>query len=173
MRNTVSDNLQEHCLQTAMIAHALALIDKKLFEGTLDPDKAAVFAMYHDAAEIITGDMPTPVKYFNENMRDTYRVIEEQANDKLLSMLPSELKEDYSSIVKYEEENEEYKNIVKAADKISAYIKCLEEERCGNNDFKAARKTLLQAIKKLDMKCVGYFMDNFIGGFEKPIDELN
>ncbi|MBQ7444741.1 MAG: 5'-deoxynucleotidase [Clostridia bacterium] len=173
MRNTVPDDLQEHCFQTAVIAHALALIDGKFFGGKLNPEKAAVYALYHDAPETITGDMPTPVKYFNAGMRESYREIEDAAKERLLGMLPEELRDDYRAIIGFEEEDADYARIVKAADKITAYIKCVEEENSGNADFRSARESLKKTIDGLDMACVSYFMENFAEGFGKTLDEMH
>ena len=172
MRNTVSDNLQEHCFQTAIIAHALALIDAKVYGGSLIPEKAAVYALYHDAPEIITGDMPTPVKYYNDSIRDTYREIEENAQNRLVGMLTDDLKDDFREIINYEETAPEYKAVIKAADKISAYIKCVEEEKSGNADFKSAKKSIRKIIDDMNMPCVDYFMKYYAQGFAKTLDEI-
>ncbi|MBO7504055.1 MAG: 5'-deoxynucleotidase [Clostridia bacterium] len=172
MRNIVSDNLQEHCFQTAMLAHALCFIDCKYFGGKLVPERAALYALYHDAAEIITGDMPSPVKYYNSSIRGTYREIEENAQNQIIGMLPEDFREEYGRIINYENEDAQYIPIVKAADKLTAYLKCVEEERCGNVDFSSARKSLEKIINDMDMPCVKYFMDNFAGSYDKPLDEL-
>lgn len=172
MRNTVSDNLQEHCFQTAVLAHALCLIDRKYFGGTLAPEKAALYALYHDAPEIITGDMPTPVKYYSPDMRSIYGQIEKNAEKQLIGMLPEDFREDFAGIIGFETADAEYKALVKAADKISAYLKCVEEERCGNGEFRNAKASLLDIITNLGMPCVDYFMEHFAEGFGKPLDEL-
>lgn len=173
MRNATTDNLQEHSLQTAMIAHMLCLIENKKFGGNYDPEKAAVYAIYHDAAETITGDMPTPVKYFDDNMRATYGKIEEKANENLVARLPDEFKEDFKNILCYEDADPEYKKIVKAADKLSAYIKCIEEEKYGNSEFVKAKKTIKKFIKDMKLQSADYFLENFTGAFEKPLDEIS
>jgi len=173
MRNATSDNLQEHSLVTAMIAHMLCLIENKLYEGKLNPEKAAVYAMYHDAAETITGDMPTPVKYFDATMRSTYAKIEELANEKLVAKLPLEFRDDFREILKFEEITPEYKPIIKAADKISAYIKCIEEEKYGNSEFSSAKKGIYDYIRNMNLKSADYFMDNFVESFSKPLDEIS
>ena len=172
MRNTVSDNLQEHCFQTAVLAHALCLIDGKYFGGTLVPERAALYALYHDAPEIITGDMPTPVKYYNSDIRSIYGEIEKNAEDKLVGMLPEDFREDFAKIIGFENADADYKAIVKAADKISAYLKCVEEERCGNSEFLKAKASLLDIIADLGLPSVDYFMEHFAEGFGKPLDEL-
>ena len=171
MRSTCSDNLQEHSFETALVAHALCLIDNEFFGGSLNPDRAAVYALFHDAAETITGDMPTPVKYFSEDMRETYREIENKANQKLVSMLPEGLQPAYGSIIRFEEEAPEYRVIVKAADKITAYLKCVEEEKFGNGEFSSAKKTAYNAIAALDIPCVNYFMEHFTDGYKHSLDE--
>ena len=172
MRNTVPDDLQEHCFQTAAIAHALALIDARLFGGSLVPEKAAVYALYHDAPETITGDMPTPVKYHNETLRDSYKELEAAARERLIGMVPEELREDYRAIINFEEEDRKYAPVVKAADKITAYIKCVEEENSGNADFRSARESLRKTIDGMGLECVDYFMKNFAESFGKTLDEM-
>ncbi len=173
MRNTVPDDLQEHCFQTAAIAHALALIDAKLFGGSLLPERAALYALYHDAPETITGDMPTPVKYYNEKIRDSYKEIEGAARERLIGMVPAELQEDYRAIINFEEDDPSYAPVVKAADKITAYIKCVEEERSGNSDFTSAKESLKKTIDGLKMPCVDYFMKTFADSFGKTLDEMD
>lgn len=172
MRNTVPDDLQEHCFQTAAVAHALALIDKKLFGGELVPEKAALYALYHDAPETITGDMPTPVKYYNEKIRDSYKEFESVARDRLIGLVPDELRDEYRSIINFEEEDSAYAPIVKAADKITAYIKCVEEENSGNADFKSARESLRKTIDGMKLPAVDYFMNAFGESFGKTLDEI-
>lgn len=172
MRSSVPENLQEHCLQTAMIAHMLACIDRKLYSGTLDPAKACLYALYHDASEIITGDMPTPIKYFDEQMRETYKRIEESANTRLVGMLPPVFQEEFTDILGYEERDPSYQPVVKAADKISAYLKCLEEEKCGNKEFSAAGRSIAAIINAMELPCVHYFMENFVPAYALALDEL-
>ena len=137
MRNTAPENVQEHSHQVAVLAHALAVIRNEKFGGHADAGAVAVAALYHDASEILTGDMPTPIKYYNPEIRDAYRKVEAVASDKLLSMLPDELRADYEPIIKIEDETT--KKLVKAADKLSALIKCMEEQRSGNHEFDAPR----------------------------------
>ena len=172
MRHTVPDDLQEHCFQTAAVAHAIALIDKKLFGGSLVPEKAALYALYHDAPETITGDMPTPVKYYNESIRDSYKEFEAVARERLIGMVPEELRDDYRAIINFEEEDRAYAPVVKAADKITAYIKCVEEEHSGNADFRSARESLRNTIGGMKIPAVDYFMEHFEGSFGKTLDEL-
>ncbi len=173
MRSNVPENLQEHCLQTAMIAHMLVTVDNKLYGGSLDADKACVYAIYHDATETITGDMPTPIKYFDDNMRENYKKVEQMASDKLVSMLPPEFSDEFKGIIGYEELDPAYKPYVKAADKISAYIKCVEEENCGNREFFEAKRSISEIINCIDMPCVKYFMENFAPAYELALDELS
>lgn len=172
MRSMVPENLQEHCLQTAMIAHMLVKIDNKFYGGSLDPEKACVYALYHDATETITGDLPTPVKYFNEELRENYRVVEDMASKRLVEMLPDDFRKDFEEIIEYEKNDEQYVPYVKAADKISAYFKCIEEENCGNKEFGAAKKTLSDIIGGVEMPCVKYFMENFAPAYLLSLDEL-
>lgn len=171
MRSTTSENLMEHCSQVAIIAHALALIKNKKFGGSIDADRVAVIALFHDASEVITGDMPTPIKYHNSKLKEAYKEIEELADDKLLSMLPDYLKEEYSKLFKVDKDSEEYK-IVKAADKLSAYIKCIEETDCGNKEFSVAKLSTEKSLAETDMPEVDYFIKNFIKGFGEPLDVL-
>lgn len=173
MRNTQPENIQEHSLQVAVIAHALALIRNKLFDGNVNPDRIAVLGMFHDSNEIITGDMPTPIKYFNPEISKVYKDIENISKSKMLSMLPDELKEDYSSIFFHEDNDPECWKIVKAADRISAYIKCIEEVKAGNKEFKKASDTILKSVSEINLPEVRYFMDNFIPSFSLTLDELD
>lgn len=171
MRNTISENIAEHSLETGMIAHALAIINNIYFDGNINPDKIAVYAMYHDVPEIITGDLPTPVKYFAPEIKESYKVVEEAAIEKLIKELPKEMQNVYLKLMKEDEIDEEYRKIVKAADKISALIKCVEERRMGNQDFAQAEIATLNSIKALDCKEADYFMDNFIESYSLTLDE--
>lgn len=170
MRNTISENIQEHSLQVAIISHALAVIKNKFFNGKLSPERAALYGIYHDANEIITGDLPTPVKYYNSDIMNAYKNIEDVSKKKLLSMLPEEFRETYEEILFFEKD-EEYKSIVKAADKLAAYIKCIEEINTGNSEFKEAASSLRQIIDTMGPE-VQYFMKVFIPGFSLSLDEL-
>jgi 5'-deoxynucleotidase len=172
MRNTIHENIQEHSLQVAMIAHALACIKNQFFGGDVNADKVAVLAIYHDCSEIITGDMPTPVKYFDPNIKKAYHGVEEVAKNKILSMLPEELKEVYTPLLFKNQQNEALFFYVKAADRISAYIKCLEEEKAGNKEFIQAGKTILKSIKQLGAPEVHYFLDTFLPSFKLSLDEM-
>ncbi|MDD4296095.1 MAG: 5'-deoxynucleotidase [Ruminiclostridium sp.] len=172
MRNTNSESIQEHSLQVSMIAHALSLIKNTYFGGCVNSERIAVLAMYHDSNETITGDLPTPIKYYNPSISNAYKDLENISKEKLLSMLPEELADEYRRILFFGEASDEGK-IVKAADRISAYIKCLEEEKTGNTEFKKAAAATLKKINEMDLPEVNYFMDNFIYGFKLTLDELN
>lgn len=172
MKNTQPENIQEHSLQVAMIAHALALIRNTFFGGNINSDKVAVLGLYHDCNEIITGDLPTPIKYFNPQISRAYKDVEKVSKRKILSMLPKELQASYKEILFHEELDPEAWEIVKAADRISAYIKCLEEVKAGNMEFKKARETIYESISKIDLPEVVYFMENFIPSFSLTLDEL-
>ena len=171
MRNSQKENVQEHSHMVAVIAHALALIRREVFGGEIDPGEVAVTALYHDAPEILTGDLPTPVKYFNPGIRDAYKRVEEISADKLLSMLPDELRPAYVSYLK--EKPGEIHDLVKAADKISAYIKCVEELKMGNNEFREAAGQTLALLQGSPLPEVAYFMRHFLPAFELTLDELS
>lgn len=173
MRNTREENIQEHSLQAAMIAHALAIIKNKLFGGNVDAERVIAVAVYHEAGEVITGDLATPIKYFNPEIKSAYKQIERVAEQKLVAMLPGEIKGEYEKLILRREEDKEVYSLVKAADRICAYIKCIEEISAGNREFEKAQKAILASIEKLDMPEVKYFMDKFIPSFELTLDELN
>ena len=171
MRNTAQENVQEHSHQVAVLAHALAVIENKYFGGQIDPGAVAVAALYHDASEIITGDMPTPIKYDNPEIRDAYKVVERVAEQKLLSMLPPELRVSYEEIITIPDP--EIHALVKAADKLSAYLKCVEELKAGNLEFKKAKEQTYAALCQNPIPALKYFMEHFLSGFELTLDELN
>lgn len=173
MRNSINENIQEHSLQVAMIAHALAVIRNTYFGGEINPEKTALLAVYHEAAEVITGDLATPIKYFNPDILKAYREIEDIASDKLLSMLPEELEGTYRPLLFHTEENIEEWKMVKAADKICAYIKCEEELKSGNREFFTALEAIRAEINGLDFSEVKYFMEHFAGSFGLNLDEMN
>ncbi|MEE1056064.1 MAG: 5'-deoxynucleotidase [Acutalibacteraceae bacterium] len=171
MNNTRKENLSEHSLEVAIIAHALGIINNKRFNGDINPERLAVLAMFHDASEIITGDLPTPVKYNNEKIKNAYKEIEEQAQIRLLEMLPKDISEGYTSIL-CENKNEKLLwKYVKAADKISALIKCTEELIMGNKEFSKAQKSTLQAINNIDLPEVKVFMEEMFPAYELTLDE--
>ena len=154
-----------------MIAHALAVIENKLFGGRLDAGKCVLYALYHECPEVITGDLPTPIKYFNRSITGAYKDIEGEACEKLLSTLPEEIREELAPYVKADTSSEEWK-IVKAADRLSAYIKCLEERRCGNTEFEKAEKSIRDDVTSRNMRSVNYFIENFIPAYTLTLDEL-
>ena len=170
MRNTRTENVEEHSYEVAVLAHALAAIGREVFHKDADPDKAATAALFHDAPEIITGDMPTPIKYYNPDIKTAYKQVEAVAQDKLLSMLPPELAAVYEPLVR--ESDESVRRYVKAADKLSAYIKCVEEEKAGNTEFKMAAGQTLAALKEMDMEELDWFMERFLPAFELTLEEL-
>ena len=171
MRNTFSENIQEHSHQVAVLAHALALIRRDILklEGP-DPDKCAVAALYHDASEILTGDMPTHIKYYNPDIKIAYKQVERIAGERLLQMLPPELVDSYRAYVL--EEDEAVAPIVKAADKLSAYIKCVEEQKAGNTEFDSAADLTLQALKNLNLPELDWFLENCLTPFTLNLDQL-
>lgn len=169
MRNTRQENLSEHSLEVAQIAHALAIINRERFGGNADPNFAATVAMYHDTAEIITGDMPTPIKYYNGIIKDAYKQIESAAEAELINMLPDDFKAEFVSVYNPDELT---KKLIKAADKLSALIKCTEELNMGNREFAAAERATLASLEKMDMPEVKVFIDEFIPSFSLSIDEL-
>ena len=170
MRNSVRENIQEHSHQVAVLAHALAVIRNELFGGQVDTGAVAAAALYHDAGEILTGDMPTPIKYFNPEIREAYRKVEEVADEKLLDMLPPELRDSYAPFVF--EDDEAVLPIVKAADKLSAPIKCLEEQRAGNTEFDSAAQQTLDALKAMNSPELEWFLNNCLQAFTLNLDQL-
>ena len=171
MRNTIPENISEHSLEVSIIAHALAVINNVYFNGDINPDRVAVYALFHDTPEIITGDLPTPVKYFAPEIREAYKMVEDTAIIKLLTSLPEEMRPVYDSILNENKQEPQYHKIVKAADKISALIKCVEEKRMGNTDFEQAEKATLEAIKKINSKEADYFIENFMSSYSLTLDE--
>ena len=171
MRNTRLENIQEHSHQVAVLAHALAVIENRYFGGRLDPGAAAVAALYHDASEILTGDMPTPIKYDNPDIQSAYKDVEAVAERKLLSMLPPDLRPDFEEAITIQ--SPEIRAVVKAADKLSAYLKCVEELKAGNTEFKKAKEQTYATLCKNPSPALNYFMEHFLDGFELTLDELN
>ncbi|MCD8371952.1 MAG: 5'-deoxynucleotidase [Clostridia bacterium] len=172
MRCVREENIMEHSQEVALIAHALAVINNKYCGGDADGPKCVMYAVYHECSEVVTGDLPTPIKYFNQSITGAYKDIEGLACDKLLTMLPEEMKGEIERYVKPDTSCIEWK-LVKAADRLSAYIKCLEEKRCGNTEFEKAKKSIEDDLKARNMPEVTYFIDNFIAGYEKTLDELD
>jgi 5'-deoxynucleotidase len=172
MHSTQVENIQEHSLRVAMIAHALAIVRNRLFGGTVNPERLAVLAMYHDASEVLTGDLPRPVKYFNPEIETSYRRIETVARDKLLGMVPDALRSDYAALFHQDSTTGAEHELVKAADKLCAYMKCLEEVTAGNREFWEAEKTLRQTIEAIDLPEVRYFVATFVPSFRLTLDDL-
>lgn len=172
MHNTYPENVQEHSLRVTQIAHALAIIKNRLFGGSVDPERVAVLALYHDASEVLTGDLPSPIKYFNPEINKAYREIEASAARRLLSMVPDELSSDYRGILLPDETERAHLDIVRAADKLSAYIKCLEETAAGNREFSKAEGALRATVEELNLPEVEYFVKTFIPSFRLTLDEL-
>jgi len=172
MRNTVPENIQEHSLDVAIIAHALAMIRNTYYGGTLDPSRAAMYGIFHDASEIFTGDMPTPVKHFNRNFKRSFHQLEERARRKLLAMLPPELAAEYEPLFFFDDQ-EEYVRLVKAADRIAALTKCIEEGKSGNREFRRAEAEHLEQLSASTLPEVIYFLEKLLPGYRLSLDELN
>ena len=163
MRNTFEENIQEHSHMVAVLAHGLAVIQRDILGQPADPDRCASAALFHDASEILTGDLPTPIKYYNPEIKKAYKQIEAVSCEKLLALLPPEVQESYRP---------EVARIVKAADKLSAYIKCVEELKAGNSEFEAAEKQTRQALVEMQLPCLDYFLAHFLDSFRLTLDEL-
>lgn len=173
MRNTYTENIQEHSLQVAIIAHGLAVIRNTYFNGEINPERVAILAMFHDCNEIITGDMPTPIKYYNPQINKIYKDIEDISKEKIISMLPEEMSDEYYSLFFKNPDDLECWRLVKAADRIAAYVKCIEEVKAGNNEFKKASEAILQTIEKIELEEVAFFMDKFLPSFNLSLDEID
>lgn len=172
MRNSYPENLSEHSLEVGMIAHALALISNKKFGNHLNAERACVIGMYHDCTEIITGDMPTPIKYYNRETKDAYKNVERKAAEELLSLLPDYMKEEYESLLFPGEDETYIWKLVKAADRISAYIKCIEEEKTGNREFGSAKAAVYEKLTQMDLPEVRVFFQDYMEAYKKTLDEL-
>ena len=171
MRNTFSENIQEHSHQVAVLAHALALIRRDILRlPTPDPDRCAVAALYHDASEILTGDLPTPIKYYNPDIKDAYKQVERVAGNRLLDMLPPALRASYEHLVL--EDDQELEPFVKGADKLSAYIKCVEEQKAGNTEFDSAAAVTMEALKAMHREELEWFIENCLPAFSLNLDQL-
>ena len=171
MRSTVQENIQEHSHMTAVLAHALGLIRRDVFGQECDPDRLAAIALYHDAPEILTGDMPTPIKYHSAEIKSAYDEVEVLAVEKLLQELPDELRPAYRELLTASDDPAQYA-LVKAADKLSAYLKCIEERRAGNREFASAEASALKKLQEMHLPEVDYFLAHFVPAFEKDLDEL-
>ncbi len=170
MRNSFSENVQEHSHTVAILAHALAVIRNRYFGGDVDEGRVAVAALYHDAPEILTGDMPTPIKYHNPAIREAYHQVELVAEEKLLGMLPEDLRPGYRAALS--PAAEVVQQIVRAADKLSAYIKCVEELKAGNDEFRKAAQQTMDALKAMELPELEYFMEHFLPSYRLTLDEL-
>lgn len=173
MRNSQSENIAEHSLEVSMLVHALAIINNKRLGGDVNPEKAALIGLYHDSTEIITGDMPTPIKYYNNEIQDAFKEIEKVAANRLLNMLPEDFRDSYESIFFPKEGEEHVWKLVKAADKLSALIKCIQEEKAGNTEFISAKNSITSALKDMKLAEVNIFMEEFLPSYDKTLDELN
>ena len=171
MRNSQPENIQEHSHQVAVLAHALAVIRNRCFGGQVDPGTVAVAALYHDASEILTGDLPTPIKYYNPDIRDAYREVEQFSAHKLLHMLPEALRPSFAPLLR-EGYDPGLRTLVKAADKLSAHIKCVEELKAGNAEFKQAAEQTLEALQGYGLPELDYFLEHFLPAFGLTLDEL-
>lgn len=171
MRNALPENIQEHSHMAAVIAHALGIIRRDIFGKPCCPEEYAAVALYHDCPEILTGDLPTPIKYYSTEIREAYQKVEELASEKLLATLPAELRGAFEPMLTGETQ-ERCRDIVKAADKLSAYIKCIEERKTGNDEFLSAEKQTRQTLEQSPLPEVKYFLENFIPAFELTLDEL-
>lgn len=173
MNNTRQENISEHSLTVAMLAHALAVISNKRFGNHLDPEHAAAVALFHDCTEIITGDLPTPIKYSSKTMRNAYKDIEAEAAEQLLSTLPEDLREEYRELLLPEKTDAYTLSLVKAADKLSALIKCIEEERMGNLEFNRAKTELITSLNQMNLPEVSVFIQEFLPSYRLSLDEQN
>lgn len=173
MRNVRTENVSEHSLQVAMVAHALAIIKNRRFGGQVNAERIAMLAMYHDASEVITGDLPTPIKYHNQQIAHEYKKIEKFAQQKLLEMLPEELQDDFCELIIEDLQTDEEHSLVKQADSLCAYLKCLEELSAGNSEFKLAKKRLEKILEERKSPEMDYFMEKFVPGFKLSLDEIS
>lgn len=173
MRSISSENISEHSLQVAFVAHALALIINKKFDGQLNPEHIALLGMYHDTSEVLTGDLPTPVKYYNPDIAQEYKKIEAAAEQRLLSMLPEEFQDDFAPFLISGTANKEEQSIVKQADTICAYLKCLEELSAGNHEYEQAKRRLEETLEQRKSPEMDYFLTTFAPSFELSLDEIS
>ncbi|REF27710.1 5'-deoxynucleotidase [Xenorhabdus cabanillasii] len=173
MRNVRTENVSEHSLQVAFVAHALAIIKNRKFDGHINAERIAILAMYHDASEVITGDLPTPIKYYNPQIAQEYKKIEKIAQHKLLDMLPIELQNDFRPILDDQYHTEEETNIIKQADALCAYLKCLEELSAGNSEFNQAKIRLEKTLEKRHSQEMDYFITVFVPSFSLSLDEIS
>ena len=173
MRNSEPENISEHSLEVSMLSHGLAMLGNRRLGKNLNADRCAVIGLFHDAGEILTGDMPTPIKYYNRQIQSVFHEIEDDASETLLSMLPEDMREDYRGLFFRQPEDAELWRIVKAADKLSALIKCIEEGKAGNREFDSAKKTLEQAVHALEVPEAELFLTEFLPAYYRTLDELS
>jgi 5'-deoxynucleotidase len=173
MHSTYPENIQEHSLRVAHIAHALALIRNRLFGGDVDAERTVALALYHDTSEVLTGDLPSPVKEFNPDIKRAYHAIEAASREKLLRMIPDALRPDYEPYFKPRETDRVHHELVHAADKLCGYLKCLEESAAGNPEFAQAEKSLRAGVERIDLAEVRYFLETFVPSFRLTLDELH
>ncbi len=173
MRNSETENISEHSLEVSMIAHCLAVLGNRRLGRNYNAERAAVIGLYHDSNEIITGDMPTPIKYYNAQMQDVFHSIEDNASNALLDMLPEDIREEYRGLFFPCDGEKDLWRLVKAADKLSALIKCIEESKAGNREFESAKKTLTESVNALELPEVKMFMEEFLPAYYKTLDELS
>ena len=171
-RNTESENVKEHSFDVATIAHALALIRNRVFGGSLDADRIAVIALYHDASEVLTGDLPGPIKYFNPAIAGAYKEVEKEAKAKLVTMLPEELRQDYRPLIEDHKLPEDIRKLLKAADVLSAYVKCIHEVDSQNHEFQVAKERVEGMLAETELPEVSYFMEKFMPSYRLTLDEL-
>ena len=172
MRNTHRENLSEHCMETAAVAHALAVLGNRRFSKSYNAERAALLGLYHDAPESLTGDMPTPVKYYNDEIRNAYAAVEKNACETLVKMLPEDMRDDFTPFFFESEDDAELWKLVKAADKICALTKCIEEQKAGNSEFSKAALTIRTSIEELDVPEAKEFVKEFLKGYEITLDEI-
>lgn len=172
MRNSQNESLSVHSFDTAVIAHALGLLRIRKFNKECDVNRLVLLALYHDCSEIITGDMPTPVKYYNPEIKTAYKSVEKVANNRLADMAPDELKDDYRSLLDHSGEDKELLKLLKAADKISAIVKCIEEENSGNHEFVLAKQSLLESVRNMNIAEANYYIDECLPSYGLTLDEI-
>ncbi len=172
MRSVREENIMEHSIEVSILAHALAVIKNQIFGANVNIEKVVLLAQYHEVGEVITGDLPTPIKYFNPEIKSAYKDLEKIASKKILDTLPDVIKKEYEEYILPDENSEEYK-IVKGADRLSAYLKCVEELKAGNSEFKKAKRTILNDLKNLKREEVDYYLKEFVPAYELTLDELD
>jgi 5'-deoxynucleotidase len=173
MRNSSTENISEHSLEVSILAHALAIISNERLGSHMNVEKVALMGIYHDATEIITGDMPTPIKYYNENIQGAFKAVEEAAAKRLLEMLPEDIRASYLDLFVPKEQEAYLWKLVKAADKLSALIKCIEERKAGNTEFLRAEESIAEILSGMKLREVDIFMQEFLPAYDKTLDELN